>query len=140
MGGAVEIFTSLTQGEQQYYSTVRAYIEQLTPDQPKYLSGVEAAVSQLGHFLFRVFNNCPMDNCSNLLKNYSSWFSKLHPKHQLIIPQIGDGFDNRFHKDVSREPIDGDMALVVEMVVNWGLLEIGSSPRTVFKAQIKCRS
>ncbi len=137
---AIEQFTVLTRGERQYCATLIAYIKELRPDQPKYLSGIEAAVSQLGQFIFQVLKNVPMESRKALLDEFSVWFSKMHPGHQLKIPKIGDGFDPRFHKHASSAPYDKDAVSIVKEILNWGLLEIGSLQRTVIKADVICRT
>ncbi len=137
---AMEDAVEIPENETKYLLALVAYIEGLSPDLPKYLSGVEAAVSQLGHFIYRVLNQKPPEASDALFADISLWFSKLHPGHQLKIPVVGDGYDDRFHKDVSSQLRDKGAVSIVAEVLNWGLMEVGSSQRTVIKAEVKCRS
>ena len=137
---ALEEATELPDSEARYLEALVAYIDGLGPDLPKYLSGVEAAVSQLGQFVFRAISRRPIETNDVPFEDISVWFSNLHLGHQLKIPVIGDGFDDRYHKDVSSTPRDKEAVSIVAEIINWGLLEVGSSQRTVFKAEVKCRS
>ena len=137
---AMEGEVALPEDEAKYLEALVAYIEGLNRDLPKYFSGIEAAVSQLGQFVFRSINRKPMKANDAIVEGISTWFSNLHPGHQLKIPVVGDGFDDRYHKDFSSTPRDKDAVSIVAEIVNWGLLEVGSSQRTVFKAEVKCRS
>jgi molecular chaperone GrpE (heat shock protein) len=130
---------NLSEQEDTFLESIVRYIEVANVNLPKYLSGIEAAASQLGQFVFQVANQRPVDSSGDLLGEIAQWFSGLHQGHELKIPVVGDGFDDRIHKDVSDTPRDREAVSIVEQVVNWGLLEVGATPRTVFKAEVKCK-
>ncbi len=139
-GGVLHEIMSLTRHDLQYYTTIWSYLESLSPQHPKYLSGIEAAACQLGHFLFSRILDCSTPYCSNLLDGYSEWFNKMHPSHELIIPNIGDGFDPQYHKSPSVQKADPNLVQLVSGVINWGLLEESPMQRTVIKAEVICTS
>ena len=135
----MQVNLELSDRDCAFLEAIVAYMEGIGPDIPKYLSGIEAATSQLGHFVFRELNQCTLDSRPELLAEICGWFSNLHQGHELKVPVVGDGFDERFHKDVSSSPRDKEAVSIVDRVVNWGLLEVGTAPRTVFKAEVECR-
>jgi len=129
----------LSEQQNTFLESIVSYIEAANPDLPKYLSGIEAAASQLGYFVFQVAYQGSIDSRADLLGEIAQWFSGLHQGHELKIPVVGDGFDDRIHKDVTDTPRDKEAVSIVEEIVNWGLLEVGATPRTVFKAEVKCK-
>ncbi len=130
----------LSDRDSAFLEALVAYIETVGQDLPKYLSGIEASASQLGYFVFGTVKKRQLESEPELLADIARWFSSLHQGHELKIPVIGDGFDDRYHKDVSDKPRDKEAVAIVDEIINWGLLEVGAIPRTVFKAEIKCRS
>lgn len=128
----------VSEGDDDYLVTLAGYLEGLNPGFPKYLSGVEAAVSQLGQYLLRELEGVQPGVRKQILDGVSRWFATLHPGHKLKIPVIGDGLDDRYHKDVSSVASEMGAVRIVEAIENWGLIEVESN-RIVLRAEVRCR-
>jgi len=112
------------------------YISLLRPEWVRYRGGLESTAAQLGAELYKAYGSVLADPGGADLAEATEWLSHRHPGYALVIARPGNGFDDRIHQssDAAVSPQSG--VAMIRDVENWGLMETGSTERTIFKAVV----